>query len=516
MSAQPSIPLQIPVETKLLLLANATLIDGTGAPPHHGNLLIRDGRIAAMGIFEAPADVFRVDLRGKVLAPGFIDLHSHSDVKVLEDRREKSQQGVTAELVGNCGFSPYPCGHHADVVQEQNTGILHSSALWPTAAAYLRDARTHSHLIHVESLVGHGTLRSAICGRHSGPASEQQMQALESALDEALADGASGFSTGLMYAPGSQAPFEELQRLCAVVSRRGKLYTTHMRSYSWQLLESIDEQLALARNTGCRLQISHLQAVGRANWAKQSAALEKIEQARAEGIDVAFDSYPWLAGSTVMTQLLPQSALDGGLPALLERLAHAEIRRDLIKALHEETAQGWNDILVSSLASDANRILIGRSLEEIAATRSIDPATLILDLILEEHGHINIIAFNQSEPNLRQLLTHPLCSVISDGFYVDGRPHPRLYGTFPAFLGDYSRDREWLPLEEAVRHITSAPADRIGLTDRGRLATGFVADLTIFDAGTIASRATYDQPERSPLGIEAVLRAGKLLEQPSI
>jgi dihydroorotase/N-acyl-D-amino-acid deacylase len=282
-----------------------------------------------------------------------------------------------------------------------------------------------------------------------------------------------------------------------------------MRSYSWQLLESIDEQLSLARSTGCRLQLSHLQAVGRANWHKQSAALEKIERARTEGIDVAFDSYPWLAGSTVMTQLLPQSALDGGLPMLLERLTNAATRRDLIKALHEETAQGWNDILISSLASDANRALIGRSLEEIAAARSTDPAALILDLILEERGQINIIAFNQSEPNLRQLLTHPLCSVISDGFYVDGRPHPRLYGTFPAFLGDFTRDRQWLSLEEAVRHITSVPADRLGLSDRGRLALGYIADLCIFDAQTIANQATYDHPERRPIGIEAVLRAGR-------
>jgi dihydroorotase/N-acyl-D-amino-acid deacylase len=332
---------------------------------------------------------------------------------------------------------------------------------------------------------------------------------MESALDEAFAEGAAGFSTGLMYAPGSQAPFEELERLCAVVARRGKLYTTHMRSYSWQLLESIDEQLTLARSTGCRLQLSHLQAVGRANWHKQSAALEKIEQARAEGIDVAFDSYPWLAGSTVMTQLLPQSALDGGLPALLERLTQAALRSDLISALHNETAQAWGDILVSSLATETNHALIGCSIEEIATARSADPAAVILDLILEERGQINIIAFNQSESNLRQLLTHPLCSVISDGFYVDGRPHPRLYGTFPAFLGDFTRDRHWLSLAEAVRHITSAPADRLGLTDRGRLALGYVADLCIFDAETIANQATYDHPDRTPIGIEAVLRVGR-------
>jgi dihydroorotase/N-acyl-D-amino-acid deacylase len=507
-STQPSIPLYIP-DARLLLLANATLIDGTDTPSQHGDLLIRDGRIVELGAFDVPFDTPRVDLTGKVLAPGFIDLHSHSDLKVLEDRREKSHQGVTAELVGNCGFSPYPCGQHAEVVREQNAGILHGPATWHTAAAYLRDARSQSHLVHVESLIGHGTLRSAVCGRHIGPLTGQQMQAMESALDEALADGAAGFSTGLMYAPGSQASFEELQRLCAVAARRGKLYTTHMRSYSWQLLESIDEQLALARSTGCRLQISHLQAVGRANWHKQSAALEKIEQARAEGIDVAFDSYPWLAGSTVMTQLLPQSALDGGLPALLDRLTQSAIRSDFIHALHNETAQAWSDILVSSLSTQANHALIGRNIEEIATTRSADPAAVILDLILEERGQINIIAFNQSESNLRQLLTHPLCSVISDGFYVDGRPHPRLYGTFPAFLGDFTRDRQWLSLEEAVRRITSAPADRLGLADRGRLALGCIADLCIFDAKTIANQATYDHPDRRPIGIEAVLRAGR-------
>ncbi|MBM3774657.1 MAG: amidohydrolase family protein, partial [Acidobacteria bacterium] len=420
------------------LLQNGTLIDGAGAAAAPGDLLIEDGRIARIGRFEAPADCRLIDCRGLTVAPGFIDGHSHSDLQVLEERREKSNQGVTAEVVGNCGFSPYPAGADRGPLQEFANGIFRGRDDWGWlgARAYLDEAARRSRFVNVLSLVGHGSLRIAHAGPVQGTLPAAKLEAMERSLSEALAAGAGGFSTGLMYAPGSSAPPDELLRLCRVVARHGKLYATHMRSYSWHLLEAIDEQLELARRSGCRLQISHLQAAGRSNWNKLAPALERIDKARAEGIDVAFDMYPYLAGSTVLTQLLPQSALDGGTPALLARLEDREQRKQILAAMISQMAQGWSDIFISAVGSAANGNLVGKHLAQIAELRGRDPAEVVLDLLVEEKADVNMISFNQNEENLRKILTHPLCLVISDGFYVKGRPHPRLFGTFPFLLGE--------------------------------------------------------------------------------
>lgn len=494
----------------MLFLSNALIVDGTGSAPYTGSMLIREGRIVAVGDVERPADADEFDLYGSVLSPGFIDLHSHSDLAVIENRHEKSDQGITSEVVGNCGFSPYPCGHHAALLAEQNEGILHGRTSWPNAAAYLAEVNRSSRLVHVESLIGHGALRTAVCGPDAASTELLHLDTMEAVLDEALTAGAIGFSTGLMYAPGSQAPFAELEALCRVVARRNKLYTTHMRSYSWELVESVKEQIELARRTGCRLQISHLQAVGRDNWYKQRLTLDLIEQAHAEGIDIGFDCYPYLAGSTVMTQLLPQSALKDGLVGMLALIASPASRTDLEEALNTQTAQGWDDIFISSLHTPANRSLIGKHIAGIAEERGTTPCSVVLDVLVEEVGKVNIVAFNQSEANLRELLTHPLSSIITDGFYVAERPHPRLAGAFPTFLGEFVRERQWLSLPAAIRKITAQPAERLKLKDRGSLAVGSIADLTIFDPFQIGSAATFESPSTAPTGIHLVIK-GKLL-----
>jgi dihydroorotase/N-acyl-D-amino-acid deacylase len=499
----------------MLSLSNALIFDGSGAPPYRGGMLIREGCIVAVGDFQPPSDADELDLRGAALSPGFIDLHSHSDLAVLENRKEKSDQGITSEVVGNCGFSPYPCGHHASLLAEQNEGILHGTGSWSTATAYLDSVRHSSRLVHVESLIGHGALRTAVYGSEAATAQLANLDAMTGVLDDALSDGAIGFSTGLMYAPGSEAPIAELEALCRIVARHNKLYTTHMRSYSWQLLESVDEQIELARRSGCRLQISHLQAVGRDNWHKQRLALDKIEQAHAEGIDIGFDCYPYLAGSTIMTQLLPQSALKDGLAGLLALVATASSRASLEHALHTETAQAWTDIFVSSLHTAANRNLIGKHIAEIAEARGSNPAATVLDLLTEESGKVNIVAFNQSESNLRELLTHPLSSIITDGFYVTERPHPRLAGAFPTFLGEFVRTRGWLSMPEAIRKITNQPAERLHLEDRGRLTLGAPAELTIFDPELVGSDATFEHPTTSPTGIHLLIRGQQLLPKSS-
>ena len=493
-----------------ILLRNGSVIDGSGSPAAGGDVLIDGQRVAAVGAFDPPTDATVLDCSGLVVCPGFIDSHSHSDLQVLDHRPEKLWQGVTTEVVGNCGFSPYPLPVDPALLHEFANGIFcgDNSWGWPSAAAYLGEANRRASLVNVVSLVGHGSLRVAQAGHRPGPLPERDITQMEARLDEALAEGAAGFSTGLMYAPGESAPFEELERLCRVTARRGAIYTSHIRSYTFALVEAIDEQLELARRTGCRLQISHLQAAGPANWPKQAAAIEKIERARDEGLDIGFDCYPYVAGSTVLTQLLPQWVLAGGRDEMLARLTGSTLRKRIKAETIAGVAQRWSDLYISAAG---NRSLVGRHLEQIALERDCEPADALIDIIAEERGDVNVLEFNQTEENLRQLLTHPLASIASDGFYVKGRPHPRLYGTFPHLLGEFCRERGWLGLPEAIRKVTSLPARRFGLKNRGRIERGFFADITIFDPALIASAATYQNPEVRPVGIRYVFRNGRQL-----
>lgn len=494
-----------------LLLRGGEVIDGSGAPRRRGDVLVRDGEIAAVGQVAAPADCEVLDCSGAIVAPGFIDSHSHSDLQVLEGRRDKLIQGVTSEVVGNCGFSAYPAPAQMAMLRQFANGIFCGDDRWgwSESSDYLR-AVEQCPSAHVGSLTGHGSLRIAVAGHTLGPLSEPQVARMEGLLDDALSAGAIGFSTGLMYAPGSSAPFEELLRLCKVVARHGKIYTSHIRSYFGGLLEAIDEQVELAKAAGCGLQISHLQAVGAANWPLHRLALERIEAARNEGVDIAFDCYPYVAGSSVLTQLMPEWSLEGGAPGMMQRLADEDCRRKIAREIEETIAWRWSDVYISAVGSAANSQCVGKSLHDLAEARGAAPVEVMLDLLQDERGDVNMLSFNQSEENLRLSLTHPLATIISDGFYVKGRPHPRLHGTFPFLLGEICRERRWMTLEEAVHKVTGAAAERFGMKGRGLVREGMTADLTVFDSKTVGSPATYEEPEKGPVGILAVVRDGRI------
>lgn len=501
----------------MLLLQNGLLFDGAGNAPVRTSVLIDGGIIAEIGPVRVPEDCAVLDCSGLAIAPGFIDLHSHLDLQVLENRTEQLRQGVTAEVVGNCGFSPFPFAGDAGGLREFASGILSPGDEWRErwgwrgAAEYLGDVAARAANAHVFPLAGHGSLRVAVAGQSQRRLSPAELDRMAGLLEDALSAGCCGFSTGLMYAPGSAAEPDELERLCRIAARAGKLYATHMRSYSSGLVEAVREQLSLARATGCRLQISHLQAAGRANWGLQQQALDEIEAARASGVDVEFDIYPYQCGSTVLTQWLPAWVLEGGRQALLERLRDRSLRSRITEEMDRSRPQLWSDITISGLSAPDNEALIGRTIADVAALRRTPPADAALDLLLEENAAVNVISFNQSTENLRQLLAHPLCSVISDGFHVKGKAHPRLYGTFPELLGSVTRDRGWLTLPRAIHKITGQPASRLGLNRRGLVKCGWFADLTVFDPAAIRSCSTYETPDQEPRGFVSVIKDGRIV-----
>lgn len=490
-------------------LRNGVVINGAGKPGAPADVLIRNGRIEFVGSLPESIEAQEIDCTGLTVAPGFIDAHTHSDLQVLEGRLDKTIQGVTTEVIGNCGFSAYPPARDPGELRSFANGIFCGSEDWgwPSSEAYLREIERCA-TVNAVSLVGHGTLRIAVAGTRQGRLSDAEVDRMCGLLEEAFAAGATGFSTGLMYAPGSSAPSDELEALCRVVAKHDKVYTTHMRSYFSDLVPAIDEQVELARRSGCRLQISHLQAVGAANWPEHRKALDAIEKAAVEGVDIAFDCYPYVAGSSVLTQLLPQWVLDGGTEAMLARLTDETERTRIADEIVRSLAWRWRDVYISAVGSDVNASAVGRNLEQIAEDRECEGVDALIDLVIEERGNVNMLSFNQSEDNLRLSLTHPLAIVISDGFYVRGRPHPRLHGTFPLLLGTMSRQRGWFSLEEAVHKITQRPAERFHMTGRGTITPGAWADVTVFDAAAVDSPATYEQPELPAVGIRYVFRNG--------
>jgi N-acyl-D-amino-acid deacylase len=516
-----------------LVLRNGRVVDGTGNPWFFGDVGIKDGKMVEVGRVKQ-GGLETIDAGGRVVSPGFIDGHCHSDLMVLDDPGSeiKLQQGVTTEVVGNCGMTPAPFApRNLDLLRTYVEPVLGSTGRewrWESVEQYfdvLLDAKPSEN---VATYVGHGTLRIAVMGFENRPALGEELDRMKGLLEEALQAGAIGLSLGLMYAPGSYTPREELAELCSVLSRYDGLLATHIRGEGNSLIPSIEEVIWIAERSGVPLQVSHLKAAGEGNWGSVTRAMELIEDARSRGLDVTCDVYPYTAGSTSLTTLLPPWALEGGVSKTLEKLGDSVSREKIKAQLRQErddwdnlvASTGWDSVYISSLSRDNGVDLAGKNILEVGESRGIDPEDCMMDLLLEQDGKVAIVFFHMAGSDVEQVMGWGRSLIASDSLHDQAeKPHPRLYGTFPHVLARYVREKKLLTLEEAVRKMTSFPARRFKLGKRGLVAPGYAADLVVFDPETILDTATYEDPKNFPEGISQVLvngakavEAGALLE----
>lgn len=485
-----------------ILITGGVVVDGTGADPRVADVGVLGDRIVFVGTAPVQARVearTTIDAIGLVVAPGFIDLHTHVDytVESVPAAHACVRQGVTTVVTGNCGTSAFP-----------------APALGVDFASYAARVEATEPAVNLAALVGHGTLRTAVIGADLRAATAEETGRMAELLDVAAQQGAFGLSTGLIYAPGSFADTDEVAALAEVARAHGLLYATHLRNEGDGLLDALDEALDVARRTGVRLQVSHLKAMGPPNHGKVAEALTRIDEARRAGLDVACDVYPYTASSTLLTSRLPDWAMDGGNPRLLQRLQDADTKARIAGEL--EGGSDWaflpDAVVLAGMPPGPYCAFIGRSLREVAEHTGTSAAEAMLDVLRDHEAQVWIINHAMAEADVREVLAHPACSIGSDGWELttecEGSPHPRHFGTFARILETYCRKEAALTLPEAIRKMTSLPAERLGLDDRGVLASGRIADIAVFDPEQVADTATYLAPKSYALGTKAVLVNG--------
>jgi len=517
-----------------VIIFGGRLVDGSGNPWYKADVGIEGGKIVEVGNLAQEKAEHKIDTKGLIVSPGFIDMHSHSDITLPFNPYVEStiMQGITTVVVGNCGISLAPVNlERKDMLKGYLSQFLPPSLSveieWEKFREYLEREESRGSSCNVAHLVGHGTVRIAAMGMEAREPSEDEMKYMKILVEEAMDAGAFGLSSGLIYPPGIYCKTWELVELAKVVSKHGGIYASHIRGEGKTLIEAVKEAIRVGEEAGVPVQISHHKAAGKTYWGETLKTLSMMEEARERGVDVACDVYPYTAGMTSLITLLPPWAHEGGLEKLLDRLRDVgereKIKKDMVTGVGEWESfvkeYGWENIYVSSVKTEKNRCFEGKNFREIRVLREApDEYTALFDLILEEKGCVTMVVFQMSEDDVRRVISSHLSMISTDSWSVSpkgelgrGKPHPRFYGTYPRVFKKYVVEEKLFSLEEAVRKMTSFPAQRLGLRDRGMVREGFWADIVVFDLKKMVDRATYDNPHQYPEGIAYVLVNGEVV-----
>jgi N-acyl-D-amino-acid deacylase len=511
-----------------LLFAGGRVVDGTGAPWFHADVCVAGDRIAAVGFLPHTVARRRIDARRLVVTPGFIDMMGQSEYNVLVDSRAASKitQGITTEITGE-GSSIAPLNARLLAAGKAEYEYYGYTPTFTTLAGYFEELERRGSAINLGTFVGAGGVRDLVIGEEDRPATEEELKAMEAAVAQAMRDGALGLSSALIYVPDRFASTEELIALARVAARYGGTYITHQRDEGDDgqigLDRSMDEVFRIAREVPIPAEIYHLKASGRQSWGRMPELLRRIDRARAEGLDVTADQYPWAASSNNLDASLPAWVREGGTERMLARLrdpaTRARVREDFLRLPEaEDWPAGAERILITSVLNPDLQRFQGQTIAEIAKERGVDPLEALMDLVVDDGGHTGRVSFTMSEDDVRAGLRSPLVSFCTDsgaraedGILSRQRSHPRAFGSTARILGHYVRDEKLLGLEEAVRKMTSLPASRMRLADRGILRPGMAADLVAFDPETVRERATYADPMHYSEGIPYVAVNGQLV-----
>lgn len=505
-----------------LVIKNAMIYDGSGNAPYKADIGIQGDRIAAVGSLDNPGTRV-IDAGGQAVSPGFIDVHTHTELSLLVNPKGESKirQGITTEIGGNCGDSSFLLtGEFAESIKSKIEQRYQIRVDWADTGGFLSRIEQNGTAFNYMTLLGHGDLRRKVIGMENRPPSSAELSEMQNLLHESMDQGAFGLSTGLEYQPSSFAQKDELIALCQVVAERGGVYATHMRNEDVTVEKALAEAIEIAQKTNVSLQISHLKASQQRNWHKLAGLLESIALADKEGLSVHADRYPYRAYATTLKLMFPDWSREGTDDDFVARLQNRNEWNKIRDHLKDRvTAMGsWDRVLITRVNTPANRSLQGKTILQISDDLDKDPYTFVRQLMIQEKGDVSMCGFGMSEENTEKVLAFPLTMLGSDGTAVApygmlgrGNPHPRYYGSFPRYLGYYVRERKILSLAEAIHRITQLPAQKFSIKNRGLLSPGYYADLVIFDPRTIIDRATFTDPHQYPKGIDKVIVNGTVV-----
>lgn len=506
-----------------ILFRNGKILDGSGSPWFIADVGVKDGKISLVRHKIEDEAVDTIDLSGRsILSPGFIDTHTHSDLLLFAhpEEPEKLYQGITTALLGQDGLSVAPLDEPNKKPMMQRVSGLLGTYLekwpWNTMGEYLAAVGNRTSAVNTAMLVPHGSIRAMALGWENRAATSEEIRNMKSLLAESLEQGARGLSTGLIYPPGMYADRAELVELCKTTGEYGGFFVVHMRNEGDYLLDSIREVGSICLEANCPLHISHLKVAGKRNWGNAPRALELIDDLRAKGLEVTFDQYPYVAGSTMLDALIPPRFHTGGTSLLLERLGDPSFREEIRKMQAGTTGErwenwisncGWNGIMINSVKTENNKFTEGKMISEIAEQTGRDPLDVVCDLLIEENNSVTMTQFYGCEEDLKEIMKSPHMMLCSDAI-VGGKPHPRAFGSTARLLGKYVREEKVMLLSEAIRKMTYTPCRKIGLRDRGLIREGMAADITVFDPDRIIDMGTFTDPCQHPVGIEHVTVGG--------